>query len=97
MARRLDDVSKTITFDFEGQAIEARAGDTIAAALLMLGQRHLRDSVVTGEPRGFFCMMGTCFDCLVEVDGIPNVQACRKVVCEGMSVVRQTMLGTGHD
>ena len=96
MARRLDDISETITFNFEGQAIETQAGDTIAAALLMSGQRHLRDSVVTGEPRGFFCMMGTCFDCLVEVDGIPNVQACRKVVCAGMNVVRQTKLAMDH-
>lgn len=90
MATRIDDVSETVSFTFEDQEIKTREGDTIAAALAMAGQKHLRNSVVSGEPRGLFCMMGTCFECLVEIDGMPNVQACRTRVLEGMSVRRQT-------
>ncbi len=89
MATRIDDVSETVSFTFEDQEIKTREGDTIAAALVMAGQQHLRNSVVSGEPRGLFCMMGTCFECLVEIDGMPNVQACRTRVREGMSVRRQ--------
>lgn len=90
MATRIDDVTDTVTFTFNGQEIETQAGDTVAAALALAGQRHFRDSVVSGEPRGFYCMMGTCFDCLIEVDGITNVQACRTLVADGMTVTRQT-------
>jgi predicted molibdopterin-dependent oxidoreductase YjgC len=45
--------------------------------------------VVSGEPRAPYCMMGVCFECLVEVDGVPNVQACMTSVREGMTVRRQ--------
>lgn len=95
MATRIDDVSETVSFTFENQTIKTRAGDTVAAALAMAGQRHLRSSVVSGEPRGFYCMMGTCFDCLVEIDGMPDVQACRTIVRDGMSVFRQRNVETG--
>lgn len=96
MATRIDDMGETVSFTFERQEITTRAGDTIAAALTLAGQNHLRDSVVTGEPRGAFCLMGTCFDCLVEVNGMPNVQACRTIVRQGMDVYRQKMLETGQ-
>ena len=43
----------------------------------------------TGEPRGIFCGMGVCFDCLVVVDGIPNTRACVTWAREGMVVARQ--------
>lgn len=95
MATRIDDVGETVSFTFEDQKIETRAGDTVAAALAMSGQKHLRNSVVSGEPRGFYCMMGTCFDCLVEIDGTPNVQACRMIVEDGMQVCRQRNAETG--
>lgn len=89
MAKRIEDGGETVTFTFEDRPIEARAGDSVAAALTAAGVRSLRDSVVSGEPRGIFCMMGTCFDCLMEIDGVPNVQACRTPVVAGMTVSRQ--------
>lgn len=89
MATRIDDVNETVTFTFENQKIETRAGDTVAAALAMAQQKHLRNSVVSGAPRGIYCMMGTCFECLVEIDGMSNVQACQTVARDGMTVSRQ--------
>lgn len=89
MPRRIDSQGATLGFTFEGQHVEAREGDSVAAALAAAGIRHLRDSVISGQPRGVFCMMGTCFDCLVEIDGQPNRQACMTAVTDGLSVRRQ--------
>lgn len=96
MATRIDEAGEGVSFTFEGHRIEARSGDTVASALAAAGQRHLRDSVVSGEPRGHFCMMGTCFDCLLVIDGKPNVQACRTNVRNGMKVRRQKGLESGE-
>ncbi|WOI58246.1 (2Fe-2S)-binding protein [Palleronia sp. LCG004] len=84
--RRLDESGAPVRFEFEGREIVAREGDSVALALAASGIRHLRDSVVSGDPRGMYCMMGTCFDCLVEIDGQPNRQACMTPVSEGLNV-----------
>ena len=76
-----------IKIQFESQTIEASSDDTVAAALLRAGILQFRYATAQ-EPRGPFCMMGTCFDCLVEIDGKPNRQACQTIVRNGM-VVRQ--------
>ena len=85
-ARRLGAGGAPVHFEFEGRRIEARHGDSVALALAAAGIRHLRDSVVSGSPRGVWCMMGTCFDCLMEIDGHPNRQACMTPVTEGLRV-----------
>ncbi|WP_446505953.1 (2Fe-2S)-binding protein [Photobacterium sp. DNB23_23_1] len=76
-------------FTWEGRSISANKGDTIAAALLAAGIRSTRDTPQSGEPRAPFCMMGSCFECRVEVDGEKNVQSCMQLVEEGMEVQRQ--------
>lgn len=81
--------SEVVSFTFEGRTIEARAGDSVAAALLAAGMAAFRDSPVSGTPRGPYCMMGVCFECLVEIDGQPNRQACMVPVAPGMVVTRQ--------
>ena len=78
-----------VHIEFEGQSLPAAAGDTVAAALLAAGQREFRTTPVSGRPRGPFCMMGVCFDCLVEIDGVANRQACMIEVRDGMRVKRQ--------
>jgi len=78
-----------ISFSFDGQPIAAVDGDSVAAALLKAGQRVLRASTVSGAPRGPFCMMGVCFECLIEVDGVTNRQACMVRASSGMVVRRQ--------
>ncbi|QTF07554.1 (2Fe-2S)-binding protein [Brenneria izadpanahii] len=89
MPKRIENMDTVVTFTFEGQTVRAQAGDSVAAALVGANLRSLRDSVVSGAPRGVFCMMGTCFDCLVEIEGVANRQACMTPVREGMNVRRQ--------
>lgn len=86
MFRRIDDSSPPVVFTFEGKEIAARAGDTVACALLEAGITAFRASVVTGEARAPYCMMGVCFDCLVTIDGVANRQSCLTEVAQGMQV-----------
>ena len=78
-----------ITIEFEGQPVTAQEGDTVATALLRAGQWTFRTTAVNGRARGPFCMMGVCFDCLVEIDGLANSQACMTNVQAGMRIKRQ--------
>ena len=76
---------QTITITLDGAPLQAYLGETIAGALLANGQRAWRRTE-GGEPRGLFCGMGICFDCLVTVDGVSNVRACITPVVDGMVV-----------
>lgn len=78
-----------IRFTFEGQPMTARAGDTVAAALLANGTASFRETPISGTPRGPYCMMGVCFECLVVIDGVGNRQACLIPVEDGMVIARQ--------
>jgi predicted molibdopterin-dependent oxidoreductase YjgC len=88
--RRLSDrASSEVTFIFDGRLITASAGDSVAAALLAAGVRACRTTPVSGAPRGPYCMMGVCFECLVRIDGMDNRQGCLVTVQEGMRVESQ--------
>jgi D-hydroxyproline dehydrogenase subunit gamma len=78
-----------LTIWFDSQPIPARAGDSVAVALLAAGIATTRTTPVSGAPRGPFCMMGACFDCLAVVDGRGNVQTCMTPVRDGMRVQTQ--------
>jgi predicted molibdopterin-dependent oxidoreductase YjgC len=78
-------VGPTITFTLDGEPIPACEGDTIAAALYAIGKRAWRRSRY-GDERGLLCGIGYCFDCLVTVDGRPDIRACQTLVIEGMVV-----------
>lgn len=78
-----------VTIHFEGQAIRVPANVSVAAALLMAGVRKFRYTPASGIPRAAYCMMGVCFECLVEIDGKPSRQSCLTQVCEGMEIKRQ--------
>ena len=79
----------TVALQIDGHRHEARAGESVAAALLATGMSACRSTPAGNQPRGPYCMMGVCFDCLVVIDGRPNQQACMTTVCEGMHVERQ--------
>ena len=79
----------TVPITIDGQPVEARRGDTVAAAMLLFGVDHCRTTPVSGAPRLPYCMMGVCFDCLVTVDGIGNRQGCLLRVQEGMRIETQ--------
>jgi predicted molibdopterin-dependent oxidoreductase YjgC len=82
-----------LSLTIDGRAITAYAGETVAAVLIAEGLDATR-TTVRGEPRGVFCGMGVCFDCLVVVDGVPNTRACMTWAAEGMDVRRQAGLAT---
>jgi len=81
--------SGDLTIQFDGRPIPARTGDSIAVALLSAGVSATRTTPVSGAPRGPFCMIGVCFECLAVVDGRANVQTCMTPVRDGMRVERQ--------
>jgi predicted molibdopterin-dependent oxidoreductase YjgC len=83
-----------VTFTFESREITADAGQSIAAALIAAGIRSWRTTRVERRPRGVFCGIGVCFDCLVEINGRPGVRACLAEVQEGDRVAAQE--GAGH-
>ena len=74
-----------IALTIDGERIEARRGQTIAAALVASGRRIFRHTRNAGRPRGLYCAMGMCFDCIVKVDGRTE-RACVTKVEQGMQV-----------
>ena len=76
-------------FHFQGGAVEAKDGDTIAAALYRHGQRTFSRSFKYHRPRGLLCVRGKCPNCLMNVDGIPNIRTCITPVRDGMRVKAQ--------
>jgi predicted molibdopterin-dependent oxidoreductase YjgC len=88
MFQRLPDLGgAAVAFTIDGRPATARAGDSVAAALLANGVTACRRSPVSGAPRAPYCLMGVCFECLVQIDGAPNRQGCMVPVAEGMAVV----------
>jgi D-hydroxyproline dehydrogenase subunit gamma len=86
----------TVILEVEGRSVAARLGDSVAVALLAAGLSHTRRSSISGTPRAPWCLMGTCFECLVNIDGVPDRQACMTPVREGMRVRRQLDPGAGE-
>ncbi|MBN1756002.1 (2Fe-2S)-binding protein [bacterium] len=83
------DFSKKVQFYFEGQPMYGVEGEPIAAALHDNGVMVLRDSINLKRPRGFFCAIGHCSSCLMEVNGEPNIRVCIVPLEAGMRVNRQ--------
>ena len=88
--RQLGDDPAGIVVDLDGEQLAAHPHETVASLML----RHIDPSqygrsAVSGEPRAPLCMMGVCFECLVEIDGQKNQQACLVRVRSGMTIRRQ--------
>ena len=79
---------KPVEFQFEDEIITAIDGNNVAAALLKAGKIQFR-TAKKHDTRGPYCMMGVCFECLVEIDGRPNQQACQAMIRDGMQIRRQ--------
>jgi hypothetical protein len=82
-------------FSFEGQPIPAYPGETFGAALMAAGQAVFRFTRNEGRPRGLFCGIGICYDCLVVVNGRPNLRACLTPAQPGADV--RVQQGTAED
>lgn len=78
----------------DGEPVEAFEGETAAAALFAHGKRALRVSSRFGEPRGFYCGMGVCFECVMTIDGRPGVRTCQTPVRDGMRLDTQKAEGS---
>jgi sarcosine oxidase subunit alpha len=85
----LTDPARPLTFSFEGRDIPAVHGQSIAAALYAAGQRVFSRSFKYHRPRGFFCVSGDCPNCLMQVDGRPNVRTCIEPARQGQVVCHQ--------
>ena len=81
-------------FTFDGREIGFESGQSVGAALLAHGVRSWRSTRIAERPRGLFCGIGVCFDCLIVIDGAPNQRACLTPARAGADV--RTQLGTGH-
>ncbi|MFK7862174.1 MAG: (2Fe-2S)-binding protein [Granulosicoccus sp.] len=88
------DNEKSVSFTFEGEHITAMPDMSVAAALLAHCVLAFRYTPVSGSARGPFCLMGTCYDCLIVVDG-ETVQACMTPVHEGLIVTRVPIANAG--
>lgn len=87
MFKRLDEPARRLAVFIDGVKVEAAEGDSVATTLLCMGQTAFRNTAVTSSPRGPYCGMGVCFDCLVTINGEGNRQACLTPVAEGMQIV----------
>ncbi|AKQ66049.1 Sarcosine oxidase alpha subunit [Myxococcus hansupus] len=90
--RRLPDVpprGRAITVDLEGESLPAIEGEPVACSLVAAGEPLLARSIKYHRPRGPYCFAGACSHCLMRVDGVPNVYACRTPARDGMKLERQ--------
>ena len=88
------DRSQEVTFSFDGAPVTAFAGDTIGSALFAAGRRVFSRSFKYHRPRGLLCCSGDCPNCMMQVDGVPNVRVCAEPVREGAEVLAQNVWGS---
>ncbi len=80
---------RRVTVRVDGAEVEAREGEPIAAALVAAGIKVFRTTRKRDEPRRVFCAVGRCTDCIMTVDGQPNVRTCITPVRDGMEIQTQ--------
>ena len=80
---------KTVTFRYNGKILEGYEGEPIATALKAAGLMVHRYTQKERKPRGIFCAIGRCTDCVMVVDGVPNVRTCITPLVAGMDVKTQ--------
>lgn len=85
---------KIVKFTFNGKEIEGCEGEPIAMALKAAGVMVHRHTKKYDKPRGVFCAIGRCSDCVMIVDGKPNIRTCVTPLKSGMKV--ETQYGTGY-
>lgn len=88
-----DGEREKVSISFDGKVITVYKGEMIAAALMANGVYKFRHTEKLNKPRGIYCAIGRCTDCVMIVDGIPNVRTCVTEVKEGMKV--ETQYGRG--
>jgi len=84
---------RPMEIEVDGRKVTAYEGETVAAAVVAAGGKTFRRTVKKGHPRGMFCGIGVCFECLMTIDGVPNTRACQTLVTPGCRVETQEGLG----
>jgi predicted molibdopterin-dependent oxidoreductase YjgC len=82
-------INQSVMINFEGKELEVPSGISVASALLASGINIFRETDISGNKRSPYCMMGVCFECLLEIDGIQALQGCMIGVRNGMVIKRQ--------
>ena len=88
--------TEVVAFTFDGRPMTAEAGQTVGAALLAAGVRSWRRTRSGGRPRGLFCGIGACWDCLVDVNDDQALRACLVPVRAGDEVRTSDSTGAGQ-
>ena len=83
------DCSSEIKFSYNGRWYQGYQGDTVASALFAIGKRIFSRSFKYHRPRGLTCVSGQCPNCLMTVDGVPNVRSCTQPLSQGMQIEHQ--------
>ena len=97
MFRLIDNsAAKLVEIEFDGATVAVPAGISLAAVIFYLDAIPARQTLLSDSPRAPFCMMGVCFECLLEIDGISNQRACQVEVKAGMQVRRQLTASAGE-
>lgn len=94
MFRQLDPGGERVEISLDGESLSVPAGMTVAAVLLLLDAIPTRVNPATGSPRAPHCLMGACFECLLEIDGLEQ-RACQVLVAGGMRIRRVLEPDTG--
>lgn len=84
---------REVDFSYDGKKLKGFEGETIAAALHAAGVKVLSHSIKDHRPRGFYCAIGNCSSCLMEVNEVANVRICTEPLKEGMRVRTQSGRG----
>lgn len=92
--KRLSTAGATVSIELDGQSVPAREGEPAACAMLAAGEQVFSRSPKYHRPRGPYCLEGACAQCLMRVDGVPNVPTCRVPVKAGMRLERQNAYPT---
>ena len=82
--------ARPVTIRFDGRELTGVQGQTLAGVLLANGIESWRTTAAGDRPRGLFCGIGICYDCVVTVNGRRDVRACQQPAADGDQVAAQS-------
>ena len=85
---------KPFEIEVDGEKLIAYEGESVAAVLVAAGRRTFRWTEKKKQPRGMYCGIGLCHDCMMVINGVPNTKACQTLATPGCRVESQQGLGT---